>query len=179
MLKVNERLDKLAATWADFTARGMLADSCLIQAIRNAFSEDISDKEVYDSDETDSDAPDKIHTLDPDRPNTHLPNNTDTRTLDNDNTDVSALDNMNPRSLDNANTRALDNTSRHSLDDFDDDHHHPRNQDSHTPPDNEEDDNHGPIELGPLMNEVRLGCKKGQAFSVEGCITLTLFTAST
>ena len=79
MLKVNERLDKLAATRADFTARGMLADSCLIQAIRNAFGEDISDEEVYDSNETDSDAPNKIHTLDPDRPNMHLPNNTDTR----------------------------------------------------------------------------------------------------
>ena len=74
MLKVNERLDKLAATWADLTACSMLADLCLIQAIRNAFGEDISDEEVYNSNETDSDAPNEIHTLDPNCPNMHLPN---------------------------------------------------------------------------------------------------------
>ena len=106
----------------------------------------------------------------PDKTPSAPSDNTDARTLDNDNMDVSALD--------NANTHALDNTSRHSLDDIDDDHHHPCNQDSHAPPKNGEDDDHGLVESGPLMNKVCLGCKKGQTFSAKGCITLTLFTAS-
>jgi len=61
MLKVNERLDKLAAARADFTARGMLVDSCLIHAIRDTLdpvgydSEDPMDEDANNSDETDSD----------------------------------------------------------------------------------------------------------------------------
>ena len=41
-----------------------------------------------------------------------------------------------------------------------DNYSHLHNQDSHVPPD-EDDDNHGPIESGPLMNEVHLTSKKG------------------
>jgi len=55
ILKVNERLDKITAARADFTARGMLTDSCLIQAIKEAFggsgSNDSMDENNSDSDE--------------------------------------------------------------------------------------------------------------------------------
>jgi len=62
MLRVNERLDKIAAARTDFAARGMLAGSCLIQAIKDAFSntthgsddpmdEDTSDEETSESSE--------------------------------------------------------------------------------------------------------------------------------
>lgn len=57
ILKVNERLDKITAARADFTARGMLTDSCLIQAIKEAFgfgSDDSMDENNSDSDETDT-----------------------------------------------------------------------------------------------------------------------------
>ena len=36
ILRCNQRLDKLAAARVDFTTRGMLTDSCLIQAIKEA-----------------------------------------------------------------------------------------------------------------------------------------------
>lgn len=38
ILKVNERIDKLTTARADFTARGMLADSSIVAAILDAFS---------------------------------------------------------------------------------------------------------------------------------------------
>jgi hypothetical protein len=77
MLKVNERLDKLAAARADFTARGMLAESCLVQAIRGVVSattrdnEDPMDDNAYDSDKTDDSTPGEIDFLD----RGHLRNN--------------------------------------------------------------------------------------------------------
>ena len=70
MLKTNKRLDKLAAARADFTARGMLMDSCLIHAIRSAVdynSEDTMDEDTSDSDETDDDT-DEIFVFNPNRP---------------------------------------------------------------------------------------------------------------
>ena len=56
MLKANERLDKLAAARVDFSARGMLAGSCLVQAIKNIIGDngDPMD-EATDNSETDSD----------------------------------------------------------------------------------------------------------------------------
>ena len=36
MLKSNQHLDKLAAARVDFATRGMLADSCFVQAIKEA-----------------------------------------------------------------------------------------------------------------------------------------------
>jgi hypothetical protein len=50
---------------------------------------------------------------------------------------------------------------------IDDDNPHLHNRGSPTLPDDEEDD-HGPVESGPLMNEVRLAYKKGQVFSSKG-----------
>jgi hypothetical protein len=62
MLKINEQLDKLAAARADFKARGMLENSCLIQAIMDTANdtEDPMDEDASDSDETDSNTSDEI-----------------------------------------------------------------------------------------------------------------------
>jgi len=71
MLKINERLDKLAAVRTDFTTRGMLVDSCLIQAIKDAFSEDsedLMDEDAGDSNESDGPTSDEINGLDHGRP---------------------------------------------------------------------------------------------------------------
>jgi len=145
MLKINERLDKLAAARADFMARGMLADSCLIQAIKDAFSsEDVMDEDTDDSDESNDPTSDEINILN----HNHLPNDTDTHSLHNTNTHA-------PASIYN------DHPDGNLLDD---NHPHP-NQDSLTLPNDKEDDDHGPVESGPLMNEVRLASKKGQDFS--------------
>ena len=144
MLKVNERLDKIAAARADFTVRGMLVDSCLLQAIKAAFinlarDEDPMDEDISDSDETDSEDSDDefqafpsrnfntAHTLDFSDINTSIPDSTD------EDTDEYAVD-------------------------PDDDRHQPLP----TFPIDDEDDDHGPVESGPLMNEVRLVGRKGQ-----------------
>ena len=50
ILKVNKRLDKLAAAQADFKTHGMLVDSCLVQAINDAASSEGS----MDEDDSDS-----------------------------------------------------------------------------------------------------------------------------
>jgi len=136
MLKINERLDKLAAARGDFTARGMLTDSCLVQAVREAFNgEDPMNEDGDDSDESDDPTSDEINVLNHDHPH----DDTDTPT---------------PGTNDN-----------HPSNDIVDNDHPRPTQDSPTPPDNEEDDDHGPVESGPLMNEVRLASKKGQFFS--------------
>ena len=158
MLKINERLDKLAAARADFAARGMLADSCLIQAIREAFSAAAGDSEDFmdedEDDESDGYTSDEIyaHPFD-----TRIP------------------DNMDPRTLDYMGARALDDLDIDGpdIDDLDIDHVGARcaisNTDGYTPGvDDDEDDDHGPVESGPLMNEVRLASKKGQIFPLQG-----------
>ncbi|KAF9778110.1 hypothetical protein BJ322DRAFT_1014885 [Thelephora terrestris] len=57
MIKSNQRLDKLAAARADFTARGMLVDSCLIKAIEAVLDAMESDENstLDDDDEASSD----------------------------------------------------------------------------------------------------------------------------
>lgn len=155
MLKVNERLDKLAAARADFSARGMLADSCLVHAIRDAFSresEDLMDEDADESDGSESDhnpASDEIDALDHDHP----PNNADSN----------PLDNVGARILDDTNTGAANTYDPNPDNDhLDDDNPNPLNQDTSTSFNDEEDDDHGPVESGPLMNEVRLVNRKGQ-----------------
>ena len=144
MLRSNERLDKLAAAQADFTARGMLADSCLLQAIKTALdtiSCDDGDEDTTENtdSETDSDASSGI--LD----------------FDTDHTSVHALDTAASNSHgsgpdpDDINTHIPDTDS----------HPHTPNPPLPTPLDNEDDDC-GPVESGPLMNEVRFSGKKGQ-----------------
>ena len=164
MLKVNERLDKLAAARADFTTRGMLTDSCIIHAIRNMSSivdydsEDPMDEDESDSDESDNDISDVFNANPADiqdlnnitfefdneanphgltNTNTSIPNSSDVGTLNDTNTQISDIDNDHP--------------------------HTPRHR-SPTPPNenDDDDDDHGPVESGPLMNEVRLVSKKGE-----------------
>ena len=148
MLKINERLDKLAAARADFTARGMLVDSFLVQAIAAGDSEDAMDEDGYNSDETDVLSPDEIDVLNRDHPpnidhGARAPNNPDTP------------------SLDNMGARTPDDT----VDDNDDPYQ--LNRESPMPPDDEEDD-HGPVESGPLMNKVHLACRKGKVSLPQG-----------
>jgi len=153
MLKVNQRLDKLAAARADFTTRGMLAESCLIQAIRSVFSvipgdeETPMDEDTYDSDETDDSTSDEILVPDNDRPL----NNAGRRTLDG--TDTPTLNNA------DVHTRSTTNVYVPGIGD---------DQDSPVLPGDQDDDDHGPVESGPLMNEVRLACKRGQALPSQG-----------
>ena len=136
MLKINERIDKLAAARTDFTVRGMLTESCLIQAVRDVISvtaednEDPMDEGVYDSDETDDSTSNEVNTLNCQ----HTPNG------------------PTPFSLDGAGARPHDD-----IPDID------NNQVSLPPPPDpdDEDDDHGPVESGSLMNEVRLACRRG------------------
>jgi len=141
MLKINKRLNKLAAARADFIVCGMLADSCLIWASRAALSgedlmDDDGDDDGDDSGESNDPTPDKIDALNHDHP------------------------------LDNTGAHTLSSTNAHTPG-IDDNHPHPI-QDSSTLPDDEDKDDHGPVESGPLMNEVRLARKKGQVFSPCG-----------
>jgi len=131
ILKVNERLDKIATACGDFTARGMLGDSCLIQAIKDALGDtpsDLMDEDADSSDETDSGSSDSEV----------LPNGTCARGLGG----------------------LVNDIDRHVLDQNDDRPHTPQ-QPPPAPPDDEEDDDYGPVESGPLMNEVRLVGRKG------------------
>ena len=148
MLKVNERLDKIAAARADFAARGMLADSCLVQAIMAYSDEDsMQHEDASDSDKTDSeDSDDKIQISGLNYTSTQNSYDTHMRSL------------TNPDDPDDP-----DDTSEESVTDPDDDHPHTSQQPSPAPPNNEEDDDHGPVESGPLMNEVCLVGRKGQS----------------
>jgi len=143
ILKVNERLDKIAAARADFAVRGMMEDSCLVQAIKEAFANLIHDDDdpmdPSDSDETDSEVSDDGFQILPSRPfnDAHIrsPSNVDASIPDS----------------------AYEDTNEHTAN-LDDDHPQPLP----TFPNDEEDDDHGPVESGPLMNEVRLVGRKGQ-----------------
>ena len=150
MLKVNGRLDKIAAAQADFTAHGMLADSCLVQAIMAYSNKDsMQHEDASDSDKTDSeDSNDEIQISGLNYTSTQNSYNTHMRSLTNPD---------DPNDPDNP-----DNTGKESVTDLDNDHPHTSRQPSPAPPDNEEDDNHGPVKSGPLMNEVHLVGRKGQ-----------------
>lgn len=151
MLKSNERLDKLAAARADFTARRMLVDSCLIQAIETALStmDDEDPTEDVES-ETNSDV------------------STDIWDFEADHTGVQDFGGTAPDfsgsglETDVADTHIPDTDdcfrSPHPppptpLDDNDND-----NDDNVN---NDDNDDCGPVESGPLMNEVRFVSKKG------------------
>jgi hypothetical protein len=138
MLKVNERLDKIAAARTDFTARGMLVDSCLVQAIKDAFSEDPMDQDACDSDGSGSEVSDN-----------------EVEVTDLDNTHMHRLDNINTTTLDDTNEEEINDT-----DEYNDDYPCTPRQPSPAPLDDEDEDC-GPAESGPLMNEVRLVGRKG------------------
>jgi len=142
MLKVNERLDKIAAARADFAARGMLEDSCLVQAIKDAFSNTAHDS----GDPMDEDASN--------------PDETDSETSD-DEIQIPSSGRANIQDFSNTRTHGLDDVDEHTPS-ADNDYPHTPREPSPTLPIDEEDDDHGPVESGPLMNEVRLVGRKGQ-----------------
>jgi hypothetical protein len=154
MLKVNQRLDKLAAARADFTARGMLVDSCLIHALRNSLMDcnhkDPMDEDASNSDETDSGNSDDVYSFHTNYADTHNLHNTTTEFND---ANTHSLANTRA-STPNPGVDAPDDTDT-STPDGDDDY-------SRALPNDDEDNDHGPVESGPLMNEVRLMSKKGQ-----------------
>ena len=146
MLKVNERLDKLAALRADFTTRGMLRDSCLVQAVEDTLgNERPLDEVASDSDETSSEDSDG---------ETPIPGS-DYGSSQNSDFHIYGLDdspnNTGKELVDDTNERVLSLDSDYSQ------------QPLAAPPDHEEDDDCGPVESRPLMNEVRLVARKGQS----------------
>ena len=164
MLKSNERLDKLGAARVDFTTRGMLADSCLIQAIKDALTdhdnEDPMDEDANNSDESDSDTSSTLSTFGA--------GHADTRNIG---TTISTND---------AEIDTPDDTDTPA--DIDDDTDIPADIDDDRPPsptllDDDEEDDCGPVESGPLMNEVRLVSKKGKE-PLHGCCTYSNITRS-
>ena len=156
ILKTNERLDKIAAARADFTARGMLVDSCLVQAIKEVFANLVCDEDPMDDsedltdyDETESEvSDDEFQTPPSDHSNTPF---------------VHGLDDINTGIPNNA----YEGIDEHTADD---DHPPtlPGDEEDEDPqplptlPNDEEDNDCGPVEFGPLMNEVRFVGRKGQ-----------------
>ena len=147
MLWVNERLDKITAAQADFTVRGMLMDSCLVQALKEALADLIrSDGEPMDedtsgSDETDDESSDDEFQIPPSYHFNNPPSPSDNNSLED--TDER--------------TANEDDDERAANEDNNDDP-----QLSLALPNDEEDNDYGPVESGPLMNEVRLVGRKGQ-----------------
>ena len=129
MLKANTQLDKLAAAHADFLARSMLVDSCLIQAVKDIIvdNEDSTDDTTGDSDsESDISSEAEFH-------HSHI-NNSDCTRDPNGNTDTS---------YEQLQTLCLPPQMLSAS--------------------QAEDNDCGPVESGPLMNEVRLVSRKGQS----------------
>ena len=141
MLKINERLDKVAAACADFTTRGMLADTCLIQAL-NDVDDNLMDEDTGNSDNSDSELSDE-------------------EMIDDANEETTGGDNEATNDIDKEATNDDKETT-----DNPDNPPYTRQQLSPTPPD-EEDDDYGPVESGPLMNEVRLIGRKGRLLILQ------------
>ena len=159
MLKINERLDKITAVRADFTAHGMLIESCLIQAIKDAFDEtacgdeDSIHEDANDFSETDGEYSDDEIQIFSSGP-TGMWNFYDIY-------DTQMCGLINP---DNTEKQLVaDDANGELAMNLDDSHPYIPQQPSPAPPNNEEDDDHGPIESGPLMNEVCLIGRKGQS----------------
>ena len=174
MLKSNQHLDKLAATRVDFATHGMLADSCFVQAIKEA-AMDCEDDAGSDTNDTDADSSsdtsnemwsfDTNHTgvQDLGTIDSNL-NDSTMRSPDTNNLEMDTLDDGDTHGSstggDAYSSSANGDTYNSSTDDG-----HP-----HTPclpslilPVNEDDidDDCGPVESGPIMNEVRLIGRKG------------------
>ena len=179
MLKINERLDKLAVARADFKARGMLDNSCLIQVIMDTAGNtgDPMDEDTSDSDETNSDTSDKVSIFNLDHADTRGLNNAGTTAPDdaNANTNINADANAETDANTNTNTDALNETDMHILDA---DYNRFRLPNSRSPTPPEEEDDHGPVESSPLMNEVCLAHKRGKGSPLQKICFLMLFTAS-
>ena len=141
MLKVNERLDKIAAARTDFTARGMLTDSCLVQAIKDTLIDMAYSSDDPMDEDTDSEISDE-----------------ETRTS---NSSLTGAQDYNTR------THSPSGADEHTTPGVDDSRPCTPQQLSPTPPTDEEDDDCGPVESDPLMNEVRLVGRKGKCLHCE------------
>ena len=148
ILKVNERLDKVAAARANFTTRGMLADTCLIQAL-NDISNDLMDEDAGNSDDSDGELSDEMI-----NENEEMTGNGDETT---NNIDEEATNDVNEETTGNNNEEMTEDAENPP---------YIHRQLSPAPPD-EEDDDYGPVESGPLMNEVRLIGRKGQSLILQ------------
>jgi hypothetical protein len=131
MLKINERLDKIAAARNDFMTRGMLTDSCLGQAIIDSLAGEETSGSETDSQSDDVDA--------------YILNN---GFFGDDGGFGSDVDDNDPYGFNNHHNHGLPYDNILDV--------------SHLPPVNEEDGECGPVESGPLMNEVRLVGRKGK-----------------
>jgi len=156
MLKSNERLDKLAAARADFTARGMLDDSCLIQAIKLALvdheDEDAMDDTESDAEESESETS-EIWATDGDfTSNPHV--------LHRFETSDASYDYSNNNHDDNGGGSDDDDGNRDS-DNHDNGSESDDNGGGSGDSDEDDEDECGPVDSGPLMNEVRLVSRKG------------------
>ena len=139
MLKSNERMDKLAAARVDFMVRSMLLDSCLIQAIKTALGA-VDDEDPMEDVESETDSDISTEPEDPGAGHTG----------------VQDFDGVALNFRDSGLEDAVADADTHVPDADDHPHHHPP-----TPTLLDEDDDCGPIESGPLMNEVRFTSKKG------------------
>lgn len=145
MLKSNERLDKLAAARANFMAHGMLADSCLIQAIQAALDVlDHNDKDSMDDEDSSDDLESETNSDFFDDDTTTLNSDGATSDFHDPEPDLHNT-NLNISGAVNQTTPPYPPPSM------------PLNHDD----DDTDNDDHGPVESGPLMNEVRLMSKKG------------------
>ena len=153
MLKVNERINKITAARTDFTARGMLEDSCLVQAISNALNDaDENPMDVNSSDETSSESSDdEVQIF-----------NSDSTGADDFNTRIGGLSDIG--------TSIPDNTSQEPANNI---------GDNAVPSGIIEDNDCRPVKSGPLMNEVRLVARKGELKLLPQVRTNSLIIVST
>ena len=170
MLKTNERLDKIAAARIDFTARGMLVDSCLVQAIRDILSssEDPMDEDSSNSGSDSETSDEEIQISGAGLGAENLPaNNNNIDNHDNSHDDDHDNNGCNNDDYDDNGRNDNDNNDGCNDNDNNDgrnnDNNNGRNDDClHDDNDSGDEDNHGPVESGPLMNEVRFVGRKGE-----------------
>ena len=144
---------------------------------------DPMDEDASNSDETNSDASDEVSIFNSDHADTQVLNNAGTTAPDdaNANTNINAdadteTDTNTDTNTDtDTDTNTLNETDTHILN-ADYNRFHSPNSCSPTPP--EEEDDHGPVESGPLMNEVCLAHKRGKGSPPRKICFLMLFTAS-
>ena len=160
MLKINERLDKIAAARVDFASRNMLTDSCLSQALVTSMdgsptcedtgeenSDSETDSELYDIDIHPTRSYHHPH------PQDHFDDGLDGSTPDDDRPNDRPDDDR--PDYDILDDDILDDDILDDDDCLDSSYPQP-------PSANEEDDECGPVESGPLMNEVRFIGRKGK-----------------
>ena len=156
MLKSNEQLNKLAATQADFMAHGMLDNSCLIQAIKLALidheDKNTMDDAKSDAEESESETSEIWATNENFTSNPHILHRFETSDASYDYSNNNHDDNSSGSNDDNNNHNS-DNHNNGSKSD--------NNGGSSGYSDEDDEDECGPVDSGPLMNEVCLVSQKG------------------